>query len=250
VIDAARLFVLENRNVLENEKLNLIVGDGRNFLQGTSNKYDVITSDPIHPWVSGAGSLYAAEHFQLCKSRLKEGGIIAQWLPLYEMPERDFKMVIRTFQSVFPHITLWLAHGDAILIGTEDQLRINYKTLMRKLSNEKVQKDMRMLYVDSSFDFLTSLKMGKNELAEYAADAEINTDDHPILEFSAPKALHSETVADNLEAIRKNMKPSIPYLYNLGSEEEASQTREELMEYFRREDGILKERISAFRGNE
>ncbi len=248
VVEAARLFALENRDVMANKKLNLIIGDGRNFLQGTTRKYDVITSDPIHPWVSGAGSLYSAEHFQLCKSRLNAGGIIAQWLPLYEMPEKDFKMVIRTFQSVFPHTTLWLAHGDAILIGMEDELRINYRTLMRKLSDENIERDMRMLYIDSTFDFLTCLKMGENELAEYAADAELNTDDHPILEFSAPKALHAETVADNLEAIRQNMKPVLPHLYNLGSKEEASRIKKKLLEYFGQENNILKERISAFRG--
>jgi spermidine synthase len=227
VVGATRLFSRENREVLDSPKLSLIIDDGRNYLQKTTSKYDVITSDPIHPWLSGAGSLYAVEHFQSCKARLNKGGVVAQWLPLYEMPERDFKTVIRTFQEVFPHTSLWLTDSDAILIGTEDRLRINYRSLMLKFQDEEIQNDMRMLYVDSVPQFLTFFMMGEDRLSEYAADARLNTDDHPILEFSAPEGLYSETVAANLESISREMEPVTPFLYNLDEE-----ARQKLMEYF------------------
>jgi spermidine synthase len=181
--------------------------------------------------------------------RLNEGGIVAQWLPLYEMPERDFKTVIRTFQSVFPYTTLWLTDSDAILIGTEDKLRIDYRSLALKLEDEKMEKDMRMLYLDSIFQFLTTFAMGENELSEYAADAKLNTDDHPILEFSAPEGLYSETVAHNLESISQNMKPVIPFLHNLGDEEEASKVRQKLLTYFEEKKSALKEQILDLRSN-
>jgi len=227
VVGATRLFSRENREVLDSPKLSLIIDDGRNYLQKTTSKYDVITSDPIHPWLSGAGSLYAVEHFQSCRARLKKGGVVAQWLPLYEMPERDFKTVIRTFQKVFPHTSLWLTDSDAILIGTEDRLMINYGSLMLKFQDEEIQDDMRMLYVDSVPQFLTFFMMGEDRLSEYAADARLNTDDHPILEFSAPEGLYSETVADNLESISQEMELITPFLHNLDEE-----ARRKLMEYF------------------
>ena len=47
-------------------------------------KFDIITSDPIHPWVKGAATLYTQEYFELCKARLNEGGLITQWVPLAE----------------------------------------------------------------------------------------------------------------------------------------------------------------------
>jgi spermidine synthase len=247
VVDAAKYFVWENRDVLHSPKLNLIIDDGRNYLLTTTNKYDVITSDPIHPWVSGAGSLYAAEHFQLCKMRLNEGGIIAQWLPLYEMPERDFRTVIRTFQSVFPHTTLWLTDSDSILIGTQDELRIDYRSLVQKLRDRKIEEDMRMLYLDSPFDFLTCFAMGETDLSEYAADAKLNTDNHPILEFSAPKGLYSETVADNLESVSQNMKPIVPLLRNFGGEEEALEIKQRILTHFERKKTTLKEQILNLR---
>jgi spermidine synthase len=242
VVEAARYFKQQNRNILSDPKLNLIIGDGRNFLLTTASKYDVITSDPIHPWVSGAGSLYAVEHFQQCKKRLNDGGVIAQWLPLYEMPEHDFRMVIKTFQTVFPHTTLWLTTSDAILIGTEDKLKIDYKSLTEKLRNERIERDMRMLYIDSVFDFLTCFAIAEDDLPEYVADAKLNTDDHPILEFSAPKGLYSDTVAGNLESISQKMKPITPLLYNIEDGME-----QKLLTYFERKRQDLEAQILSLR---
>ncbi|MFC1714497.1 fused MFS/spermidine synthase [Candidatus Poribacteria bacterium] len=247
VPNATRYFSRENRNVLDDPKLTVIMDDGRNFLQKTSNKYDVITSDPIHPWLSGAGSLYAVEHFQACKDRLNEGGVVAQWLPLYEMPERDFKTVIRTFQSVFPHTSLWLMESDAILVGTADKTSIDYGLLERKLQDEKIESDMRVLYVDSIYQFLTFFTMGEEKLATYAADARLNTDDHPILEFSAPEGLYAQTVEQHLESMRQNMELITPLLHNIGNEEEAPKIEKKLLEYFEEKADSLKEQLSDLR---
>ena len=51
----------------------------------TKEKFDVITADPIHPWFSGAGYLYTTEYFRLAAERLRPGGIVCQWLPIYEL---------------------------------------------------------------------------------------------------------------------------------------------------------------------
>ncbi len=244
---ATRYFSRENRYVLDDPKLTVIMDDGRNFLQKTNKKYDVITSDPIHPWLSGAGSLYAVEHFEACKERLNEGGVVAQWLPLYEMPERDFKTVIRTFQSVFPHTSLWLMESDAILVGTADKTSIDYGALARKLKNEKIENDMRMLYVDSIYQFLTFFTMGEEKLATYTTDARLNTDDRPILEFSAPEGLYAQTVEQHLESMKQNMELITPFLHNLGSEAESPKIKRKLLEYFEEKADSLKEQISDLR---
>ncbi|MBD3182206.1 hypothetical protein GF312_07935 [Candidatus Poribacteria bacterium] len=240
VTEAASYFAKENHNILENPRLNLIIDDGRNYLLTTNKKYDVITSDPIHPWVSGAGSLYAIEHFNLCREHLKPHGVMAQWLPLYEMPEKDFKMVIKTFQSVFPHTTLWITSSDTILIGTQEKLKIDYKALENKLKDDKIVQDMRMLFIDSIYDFLSSFVMGEDELRSYTENARINTDNHPILEFSAPKGLYSQTVDDNLEAIVQRMNRVFPLLYNINNPEEV---KEKLESYFQTKKEIIKEQI-------
>ncbi len=106
---------------------------------------------------------------------------------------------------------------------------------------------MRMLYVDSIYQFLTFFTMGEEKLATYTADARLNTDDHPILEFSAPEGLYAQTVEQHLESMRQNMELITPLLHNLGNEEEAPKIKEKLLEYFEEKADSLKEQISDLR---
>ena len=54
-----------------------------------SEKFDIITSDPIHPWVKGSATLYSKEYFELVKEHLNPGGVVTQWVPLYESDTDD-----------------------------------------------------------------------------------------------------------------------------------------------------------------
>jgi spermidine synthase len=88
-------------------RATIVVEDGRTYLSGTNEKFDVIVGDLFLPWASGTGSLFTVEHFRSVSSRMESGGIFAQWLPLYQMSERELKTIVRTALEVFPQVTLW-----------------------------------------------------------------------------------------------------------------------------------------------
>ncbi len=94
----------------------VVIADARTYLKATREEYDVITSDPIHPWVRGSGDLYTREYFLSVRDRLAPGGVACQWLPLYQMGLRDVKEVIRTFASVF-FTAAYFGGSDLILVG-------------------------------------------------------------------------------------------------------------------------------------
>src|SRR5579872_5342614 len=77
-------FRLENQDVLNDPRVELVCDDARHFIATTAETFDVITSDPIHPWIKGAATLYTQEYFEQCKRHLKPGGLVTQWVPLYE----------------------------------------------------------------------------------------------------------------------------------------------------------------------
>ena len=91
--------------------MTLHVDDGRNFLMMSRKKYDVITADIILPRHAGAGSLYSREYYELVRDRLAEGGLAMQWNG--GDSETEYKLLMRTFMSVFPYTTLW---GDGSLM--------------------------------------------------------------------------------------------------------------------------------------
>src|ERR1019366_2524123 len=74
----------ENYHVLHDPRAHVVYDDARHYILKTHDKFDVITTDPIHPWVKGTSTLYSKEYYELVRSHLNVGGIAAQWLPIYE----------------------------------------------------------------------------------------------------------------------------------------------------------------------
>ncbi len=96
---------------------DLVINDARSYLRATDELFDVITSDPIHPWVRGGGDLYTREYFESCRDRLAPDGIACQWLPLYQMSVRDVKDIVKTFCTVFEQAEAYFGGGDLVLVG-------------------------------------------------------------------------------------------------------------------------------------
>ena len=54
------------------------------MLKLSPQHYDVIVAEPSNPWTVGIGSVFSREYYELAASRLKPGGIMAQWFHVYE----------------------------------------------------------------------------------------------------------------------------------------------------------------------
>ena len=64
------------------------------------------------PFVRGSAALYSREYFEAEKAHLTPGGIVTQWVPLYESDTATVKSEIATFLAVFPD-GLIFANTDA-----------------------------------------------------------------------------------------------------------------------------------------
>ncbi len=106
VRQAAALFGHVNYDVLTQPNVHLRIDDGRNFLQVTTRRFDVITADIIQPGHAGAGHVYSREYFSLVRRALREDGVVLQWIG--QRPTAEYTLIMRTFVSVFPHATLWV----------------------------------------------------------------------------------------------------------------------------------------------
>jgi len=197
----ARQFAEWNHDVLDNPKVRVVINDGANYVKATRRKYDVISADPIHPFVTGAGNLYSYEHWQNCKARLKEGGILAQWLPLYQLSPTDFAMIIRTFVSVFPNATIWYSGIDTVLVGCNGPFKIDPDRMGEHMAAPGVTADLLSMGVHQVGDILGWFVAGPDELREIGQDAPCNRIDRPLLEFSAPKSVSLSGVASTTPAL-------------------------------------------------
>lgn len=188
---AGRYFSTMNNGVLNDPRLHLIIQDGKNFVKLTNQTYDLIYSGPIHPQSNqGSAALYTKDFFLDCRKRLNTGGIHCLWLPMHIAPE-DYKVIVKTFQRVYPHSSLWMTTNSpntimhTHLIGSNQPLAVDYQRVNEELRKGAVAAD-KLDYVTlaNGFDFIGQCAMGEEKLREFTSDiTRINTDNLPFAEF-------------------------------------------------------------------
>jgi spermidine synthase len=121
VIEASPLFDSFNQGASRNPKLEVVVSDAYRALIRSGSTYDLIVSEPSNPWVSGVEMVYTKEFLEVVKSHLAPGGIYAQWMHQYETDDESVELVLRTYDAVFDHTTVWYTLlADVLLVGIND----------------------------------------------------------------------------------------------------------------------------------
>ncbi|MCA9416231.1 MAG: fused MFS/spermidine synthase, partial [Candidatus Omnitrophica bacterium] len=199
-VEASRQYFHEDvRGLFEDSRVEIVVEDGRLFLAASDRRYDVIIGDLFIPWKAGTGNLYSLENYRSGFRHLKEGGVYAQWIPLYQVSDFELGVIAETMLEVFPAVSVW--RGDffaeksiVLLLGHKqatafDPDRINARA--EQLSEETVgfplndPKDFWMHYCGS-------MSRENSPFDEYP----INRDDLPIIEYTAPITMRKERAGE------------------------------------------------------
>ena len=196
VLEAAREhFAAENHGVLDDPRVEIVYDDARHFIASTREKFDIITSDPIPPWMDGVGALYTLEYHELVKRHLEPGGFAVQWAPLYETDEASVKSQLGTFFHAFPEGTLWssLTPGsgyDMVLLGQIDPLHIDTETLDARLrASSRLEASLTEVYLSSAIELLATYAGRGRELEGWLEGAQINRDLNMRLQYLAGLSL-------------------------------------------------------------
>jgi len=183
----------QNFDVIRNPKVDIVIDDGRHFLQTTKQKFDGITSDPLDPWVKGAAALYTEEFFQMAKERLNPGGVVTQFVQLYESTEEAVKSEIGTFLKVFPYGSVWVNNVggqgyDLVLLGQAEPTKIDVDELYRRVNSpeySRVAQSLREIGFFSTQNLLATFAGQAADLAPWLKDAMINRDRNMRLQYLA-----------------------------------------------------------------
>jgi len=195
---ASKYFGRENHGVLSDPRVRVIYDDARHYILTSNEKFDVITSDPIHPWVKGTATLYSTEYFELCKRRLNPGGIVTQWVPLYESDSATVKSEVATFFKVFPNGTIWSndidgSGYDTVLLGKVGDLKLNVDQMEERLQRPEylpVARSMSEAGFQSARDLLVTFTAQARDLEPWLRDAQINRDRNLRLQYLAGLGLN------------------------------------------------------------
>jgi spermidine synthase len=211
---ATRFFGNENYHVLNDPRTEIHYDDARHYVLTTPEKFDVITSDPIHPWVKGAATLYSKEYFEECKRHLKPGGVITQWVPLYESDPDTVKSEIATFFDVFPNGTIWANDNngqgyDVVLLGQAEPTRIDIDALQARLDRPEyatVRASLQQVGFQNAMSLLDTYLGRAPDLRQWLAGAQINRDIGLRLQYLAGMGVNNfsaSAIASEIARLRQ-----------------------------------------------
>jgi spermidine synthase len=181
---STRFFAKQDYDVYHNPRTRIVYDDARHYLMTTTDKYDIIASDPLDVFVKGTAALYTKEYFDAVKRHLNPGGMFTLYVPLYESDLRTVKSELATFFEAFPNATVWAntieGRGyDMVFMGQQDPLRVNLDELHARLARPDyapVAQSLLEIGVPSPVGLLSTYAGQKADLAPWLEGAELNRD--------------------------------------------------------------------------
>jgi spermidine synthase len=201
-VAASEFFNHINNRPLDDPRTNLIIDDARTFLRVTPNRYDVIVSEPSHPWVPGVANLFTQEFFELGRARLKDDGIWVQWVQIYQLSTESLRSVLATYHKVFPHVLVFRVGGlnkgkDLLLIGSNQPL--NLDRLSERFRDPRIAAELARVDLKSEADVRGWFVCDESRLGPAVAGAKINTDDNMHIEMTVPREAFRPLMQSNAE---------------------------------------------------
>lgn len=199
VVDAAKTWIPGQMTggLFDDPRSTVRIEDGRHLLHASGERFDMINSDLFLPYLRGAGSLYSLEHYQVAATRLNDGGVFVQWLPLYQLTDFEFGVIARTMMEAFGEVTMWRNNFQP---GMEKVALIGRKTGSPMPIHPTGNRDAMLAAVDglgweaahadmfrveaSSMPFLYAGNLSAS--AHLFREYPLNTDDRPVIEYQTP----------------------------------------------------------------
>jgi len=197
---STRFFARQNYEVMNNPKTRIVYDDARHYVLTTTNKYDIIASDPLDVFAKGTAALYSKEYFEAVKAHLNPGGYFSLYVPLYESDLRTVKSELATFFEAFPNATVWTntrnGEGyDMVFMGQAEPLKINLDEVQQRFDRPDyapVVQSLREVGVGSTGALFSTYTGRRDDLGKWTAGSDINRDSNLRLSYLAGWGINSQ----------------------------------------------------------
>ena len=184
VLDAAGYFADFNHTVISTNGSDIIIEDGRRFVEKSPSAYDIIICDLTHPSLSDSWVLFTKEFYSACAAKLNAGGVMAQWVPIHGLPLYDYKVILRTFAATFKEVSLFYVNNYTILLGSASPIALSPEAFAALSRNPVVEQDLKNSNLDSLGDIECMRLMNSAGIRNFAGRGEIASDDFSPVQFS------------------------------------------------------------------
>lgn len=213
---AANTAIRDLRDIdpLDDPRLDVIVGDARGLMSLTGNKYEIIVSQPSHPWTAGASNLYTSEFVALAKKRLTQDGVFLQWINWNFLDEELLRSMAATLQASFVNVRIY-QHSESVLhfIASDGPLNIESSLAKIDFSSDERMKFYEQFGALSLEDIAYALTLDEDGTSALAGSADLNSDNFNRLAFLSANAVRHNT--PKVSSDKRLLDVIAPYLvYN------------------------------------
>jgi spermidine synthase len=169
----------------------IVVDDGRRFLDGSNQMYDVIVVDPPPPVAApGSSLLYSREFYDVIKRHLNRDGILQNWYPSQMGDAATTASIAKTLMQSFPYVRAFRSYdrtfGIHFLASMQPLPKVSGSVLAARMP-ENASSDFvewgPQSSADKQFDAVLSQELPLQELVQEDPQVPALTDDQPINEY-------------------------------------------------------------------
>ena len=194
---------------LSDQRMQLIFNDARNALRLTDKRYDIIVSQPSHPWTAGASHLFTREFISLARSRLQPDGVLLQWMNAEFIDEFLFRGLAATLLAEFSNVRLYHpSPGVLLFLASEGALDLELNAARTGRPFDEYAEHYATMGINGMHDVLAALALDEHGLRAFSVEGVIITDDRNMM------ATRSRSFADGLgvDQILNLLRPHDPLL--------------------------------------
>ena len=114
--------------LLDDDRVELVVDDGRRFLLRTDQTFDIIQIDALRATTSYSNNIYSRQFFELVNQHLNDGGVFMVWMD-------EFRVIPKTLLTTFDYVRLYDFFGlasNAPFVRNDEV----YRTLLGSFSHQ------------------------------------------------------------------------------------------------------------------
>ena len=213
MVEGARLFGKSVEAAFVDPRSRIVFDDAKSYFARSSDRFDLIVSEPSNPWVSGVASLFTQEFYARVKRQLAPNGLFVQWVQTYEFNDRLLATILRALDGEFADYRVYAANeGDLVILASLAALPEQATDALTRWDAMRPLRDRLRLH---SIDELEARRIAgspalKPVLAAFGSG--VNSDYYPIVDQAAPKARFAGESANGLMKVATAPVPILEML--------------------------------------
>jgi spermidine synthase len=202
IVEAARRMGSSSSRALQDPRGRIHFEDAKTYFASRHARYDVIVSEPSNPWVSGVSSLFTTEFYRDLRRYLREGGLLIQWVQIYELSPALVASVVAALEENFSDYEVWLANSGDLIFVAANGGRVPALDA-RAFDNPRLRADLERFHIRNLDDLRLHRLGARSALGPYfrAYGAQANSDFAPVLDLNAPLARFMRATAAEIPGL-------------------------------------------------